>query len=278
MTYAGVSLFSVGLGQPVIGCGGRKEPLCYCSIVTKLQFLSLFISCFQFTLSRAHLFFFFFFWLASGERLCVFLYASVSLLRGHIKGRITRTQTDCEVVCHPRKREWDGSVLSTGCLLTPRHHACWTECLKRSAFKVWDDMRRRSPAEVPGSLSFESSSVSNDKPRSSDGREQSEPPRPPATDYLPCFGASICHRATVPVSSFFSCTIKATSWQCWPCPLLSFIHKINQLVFVLEFLCCYRMIIKLARWALYWNLSCFLLFFFWHFSAINSTPVAHHTL
>lgn len=63
-----------------------------------------------------------------------------------------------------------------------------------------------------GVSSFESSSVPNDKPRSSDGREQSKPPRPPATDYLPCFGASICHRARVRVSSSFSCVIKATSW------------------------------------------------------------------
>ncbi|CAM4555781.1 unnamed protein product [Leuciscus chuanchicus] len=71
-------------------------------------------------------------------------------------------------------------------------------------------MRRRSPAEVPGSLSFESSSVPNDKPRSSDGREQSESPttRPPATDYLPCFGAveilTLCSQTPHPVTTLSS--------------------------------------------------------------------------
>lgn len=169
------------------------------------------------------------------------------MLRGHIKGRITRTQTDCEVVLSPQKARGRRLSALHGLLIAPQHHAGWTECLKRSAFKVWNDMRRRSPAEVPGSLSFESSSVPNDKPRSSDGREQSESPttRPPATDYLPCFGESIC-------------TIKATSWQCWPCPLLPVMHKTKQLVFVLEFICCCHIVIKLARWTLYWNLACFL--------------------
>lgn len=216
--------------------------------MTKPQFqfhLSLYFLLSIHTLSGSS--FFSLSWLASGERLCVCLCKRVwvCMLRGHIKGRITRTQTDCESGVSPQKaRGRRLSALRGLPHLAPQHHAGWTECLKHSAFEVWDDMSRRSPAEVPGSLSFESSSVPNDKPRSSDGREQSESP----PGLLPL----IIYR----VESI--CTIKATSWQCWPCPLLPVIHKTKQLVFVLEFLCCCHIIIKLARWTLYWNLACFL--------------------
>ncbi len=127
-----------------------------------------------------------------------------------------------------------------------------------------------------GVLSFESSSVSNDKPRSSDGRERSRATQASCHWLFTVFCVSICHRDSARVSSSFTCTIKDTSWQCWPCLLLSVSHKIKQDAFVLEFLC--HVIIKLARWALYWNHSCFLLFFFWHFSVINSASVVHRTL
>lgn len=209
---------------------------------------------------------------------CMFAYVSEFVSWGVTqRGRITRTQTDCEVLCLLRNLKGDGFLLSTGCLLAPQHHTRWTECLKRSAFEVWDDMRRRSPAEVPGSLEFWKQQCAEWQTPVLRWQRTELATQASCHWLFTVFCASICHRDSVRVSSSFSCTIKATSWQCWPCPLLSVTHKIKQHVFVLEFLCCCHIIMKLARWALYWNHSCFLLFFFWHFSAINSAPVVHRT-
>lgn len=91
-------VFSAGLGEPVIGhCYfGRSKSIF--SIMTKPQFqfhLSLYFLLSIHTLSGS-------FFLVS-DSVCLCKWVWVCMLRGHIKGRITRTQTDCEVVLSPQK-------------------------------------------------------------------------------------------------------------------------------------------------------------------------------
>lgn len=148
---------------------------------------SLFISCFQFTLCRAHLF--------SGCVLCVCV-CECELVSWGVTHRGESPELRLTVKCSV------SSETEREMVFCSRRAASSPYSIAHAEPSVWNALLSKFEmtwGDVPllryrGVLSFESSSVQNDKPRSSDGREQSEPPRPTATDYLPCF---VCLSVTV---------------------------------------------------------------------------------